>query len=55
KSVWKAWDSSELMKSATAPDAQTPALVDQGDADGFLADQLKPEVLEAAAKSSSYP
>ena len=43
------------MKAATASDAQTPALVDQGDADGFLAEQLKPEALEAAAKASGYP
>jgi len=43
------------MKAASAPDVQTPALVDQGGADGFLAEQLKPEVLEAAAKTSGYP
>ncbi|WP_336080022.1 S-formylglutathione hydrolase [Thalassospira sp. CH_XMU1448-2] len=55
KSAWKAWDSSELMKAASAANAQTPALVDQGDADGFLAEQLKPEALEAAAKASNYP
>ena len=32
-----------------------PALVDQGQADDFLVEQLKPETLEAAAKVSGYP
>ena len=30
-------------------------MVDQGDADNFLEEQLKPETLEAAAKASGYP
>jgi S-formylglutathione hydrolase len=34
---------------------QVPALVDQGEADGFLAEQLKPETLIAAASSNNYP
>ena len=32
-----------------------PALVDQGGADNFLAEQLKPELLEQAAKAAAYP
>ena len=32
-----------------------PALVDQGEADNFLGEQLKPEALEAAAKASGFP
>jgi S-formylglutathione hydrolase len=32
-----------------------PAKVDQGLSDDFLTEQLKPEVLEAAAKVSNYP
>ncbi|AJD53744.1 S-formylglutathione hydrolase [Thalassospira xiamenensis M-5 = DSM 17429] len=55
KSAWKQWDSSELMKAATAKDMQTPALVDQGDADGFLTEQLKPDTLFAAASHAGYP
>ena len=55
KSIWKQWDSSELMKAATARDMQTPALVDQGDADGFLTEQLKPDTLFAAASHAGYP
>jgi S-formylglutathione hydrolase len=52
KSDWKQHDASELMKVATK---LIPTKVDQGGADNFLAEQLKPEVLEAAAKVSGYP
>lgn len=34
---------------------QVPALVDQGEADNFLVEQLKPEILVAAASASDYP
>jgi S-formylglutathione hydrolase len=50
---WLQYDSSELMRSSKGK--QLPALVDQGDADNFLQEQLKPEALQAAAKASSYP
>ncbi|MDV6251859.1 S-formylglutathione hydrolase [Vibrio sp. EA2] len=43
---WKQYDASELLKQGKAPLAM---LVDQGDADGFLSEQLKPELLVAAA------
>lgn len=46
---WAAYDASELMKAKAHPH---PILVDQGMADQFLAAQLAPEALEAAAKSS---
>ncbi|WP_341206401.1 S-formylglutathione hydrolase [uncultured Psychrosphaera sp.] len=49
---WKQHDASELMKQATA---FVPAKVDQGQADNFLTEQLKPETLEAAATHSGYP
>lgn len=49
---WKQYDSSELMKLSTNP---LPALVDQGAKDDFLTEQLKPEMLQAAAKQSGYP
>lgn len=45
---WKQYDASELLKQAKSP---LPTLVDQGDADNFLAEQLKPDVLLAAAKA----
>jgi S-formylglutathione hydrolase len=32
-----------------------PILVDQGDRDDFLAKQLKPEALQAAAKAAGHP
>lgn len=51
---WLAYDSSELMKQSTGK-TQLPALVDQGDADNFLEEQLKPQALQAAANSSDYP
>jgi len=53
RSTWQAYDSSVLMAQADA--SYPPALVDQGSADGFLAKQLHPESLTAAAKISQYP
>ncbi len=32
-----------------------PARVDQGEADNFLIEQLKPETLQASAEKSGYP
>jgi S-formylglutathione hydrolase len=51
-STWNEYDASLLMRAAKH---QVPALVDQGEADGFLAEQLKPETLTAAAISNNYP
>ncbi|GIU18738.1 MULTISPECIES: S-formylglutathione hydrolase [unclassified Shewanella] len=50
--TWAEYDASLLMRQATE---FVPALVDQGEADDFLTEQLKPEVLQAAAKVSGYP
>lgn len=50
--TWKAYDSSVLMQRA---ETFVPALVDQGDADGFLEQQLQPEVLKAVAEERQYP
>ncbi|MGY5451637.1 S-formylglutathione hydrolase [Agarivorans sp. MS3-6] len=49
---WAQYDASLLMREATQ---FVPALVDQGEADQFLAEQLKPEALTTAAKQSAYP
>jgi len=49
---WLDYDPSELMRKATQ---FIPAMVDQGEADDFLVEQLKPEALIAAAESSGYP
>ncbi|WP_038177220.1 S-formylglutathione hydrolase [Vibrio pacinii] len=47
--AWKEYDSVELLKSRQA---SVPILVDQGEDDGFLQQQLKPELLLAAAEAS---
>lgn len=47
--AWGEWDASVLMRRRAYPG---PILVDQGLADQFLATQLKPEALEAAASVS---
>jgi S-formylglutathione hydrolase len=52
KENWQKHDASELMRQALK---FIPARVDQGGADNFLVEQLKPEVLELAAKASGYP
>ncbi len=49
---WKAWDSCELIANASE---RLPLLVDQGEADGFLAEQLKPEALQAACEQAGHP
>jgi len=49
---WAAHDASLLMADART---QLPMLVDQGEADSFLAEQLKPELLLEAARTSGYP
>ncbi|MCP5207973.1 MAG: S-formylglutathione hydrolase [Hahellaceae bacterium] len=51
-STWRNYDASILMREATQ---KVPALVDQGEADGFLVEQLQPELLEAAASACDYP
>lgn len=49
---WLKYDASELMRQATQ---FVPAMVDQGESDNFLVEQLKPETLETAATISGYP
>lgn len=49
---WRDYDASVLMREATQ---LVPALVDQGEADGFMIEQLQPERLEAAATANAYP
>jgi len=50
--TWLAYDSVELLKQASN---EIPMLVDQGDNDNFLAEQLKPETLVLAAKQNNQP
>ena len=49
REAWRAYDASELVKT-TAFDGRI--LIDQGGDDGFLAEQLKPELLTAAAAAA---
>ncbi len=52
KNAWLEWDSCALMYASNAQDA-IPTLIDQGDNDQFLADQLQPAVLAEAARHES--
>lgn len=52
RSTWRDYDACALIENG----ARLPALlVDQGTADGFLASQLKPELLEAACETAGQP
>ncbi|MCW8194733.1 S-formylglutathione hydrolase [Proteobacteria bacterium 005FR1] len=50
--TWAEYDSTALLENAKE---KLPFLVDQGDADDFLAAQLKPELLREAAEAANYP
>lgn len=52
RELWKQHDTVELIRGGAA---KLPMLVDQGSADGFLASQLKTELLEAACVDMNYP
>jgi S-formylglutathione hydrolase len=49
---WKNYDASELLSISSHP---IPVLVDQGKADDFLKEQLRPETLVEAASQSDTP
>ncbi len=51
-SAWTAHDPVALIAQARE---RLPLLVDQGEADEFLAGQLKPELLEAACRAAGHP
>jgi len=52
RETWKAYDASELIAKVKN---RRPILIDQGGADKFLSDQLKPEILKRAAAAAGYP
>ncbi|MCB9526255.1 MAG: S-formylglutathione hydrolase [Myxococcales bacterium] len=52
RSAWAAWDACALVAQASE---RLPLLVDQGDADGFLAEQLQPERLREACAAAGHP
>lgn len=52
QSNWQDYDASFLISQCQNP---LPTLIDQGAADSFLSEQLKPELLLAAARQQAYP
>jgi len=53
--AWAAWDACELVRTLPPGAERLPLLVDQGEADEFLAAQLRPELLEAACAQAGHP
>lgn len=52
RDAWRAYDSTELLAASSE---RLPVLVDQGDADNFLAEQLHTPLLQQAAAAADYP
>jgi S-formylglutathione hydrolase len=52
RATWREWDAVALIAGAQV---RLPLLVDQGDADEFLATQLRPELLREACAAAGYP
>ncbi|MAL95767.1 MAG: S-formylglutathione hydrolase [Haliea sp.] len=52
RQAWADWDSCELIRAGAR---QLPLLVDQGESDNFLVEQLRPELLEQACAEADYP
>jgi len=52
RSLWDAHDAARLIEAGAAKGRFDDILVDQGEADSFLVDQLKPELLVAAGKAT---
>ena len=50
---WRAWDTVELVTAERQE--RLPLLVDQGDADEFLATQLQSKLLQASCKAAGHP
>lgn len=52
RAVWDRHDAARLIAAGAARGVYDDILIDQGDADSFLTDQLKPELLQAAADAA---
>nr|WP_314563049.1 S-formylglutathione hydrolase [uncultured Pseudomonas sp.] len=52
RSSWAEWDACALLAKA---EERLPLLVDQGEQDSFLAEQLKPQALQRAAEAAGHP
>ena len=55
RDAWRQWDACELVRVAAESPNKLPLLVDQGEADEFIATQLRPELLEAACRQAGHP
>ena len=53
--VWAPWDAVALIQALPAGAERLPLLVDQGEADEFLAGQLRPELLAEACAQTGHP
>lgn len=53
REAWKAYDATALVSSDLTE--RLPLLIEQGGADEFLANQLKPELLQLAAEAQGHP
>ena len=54
RSAWRDYDTTELLAARGEPTGAT-MLIDQGEADGFLDEQLKPDLLAAACDAAGQP
>ncbi|WP_125719431.1 S-formylglutathione hydrolase [Pseudoalteromonas rubra] len=54
QALWQAYDACHLLRQSQES-LRMPIRVDQGEADQFLAEQLKPEALAEAAQAVDYP
>ena len=52
RDTWREYDATEL---ASAADWSTEVLIDQGTADDFLEEQLKPHLLQQAFRAAGIP
>lgn len=52
KSAWQAYDTCALIAQGNS---KQPLFIDQGEADNFLTEQLKPELLEQACREHNHP
>ena len=55
RSTWQLYDACEVARNVADASAHSKILVDQGAADDFLVEQLKPELLQAACDESGLP
>jgi S-formylglutathione hydrolase len=53
REAWKRYDATELVKAGARH--PSPILIDQGTADGFLKEQLRPELFAEACRAAGQP